>query len=252
MRTFLRRVAPVLLVAAAGAALLGTAAPASAGTGLVYSVVNADGGVYYRNSPHWSDTSATPGVGVYNGDRVELICGAWGDAVGPYANRRWHLLTNLSRSVGNGWVADRFLNTPNAANQPTLGEPECGATPPATPAQQAVNWALARVGQPVYQGYCLSFVYDAYGSAGVNIGAAPTAVDWWNQHGGHHPGDTAPPLGALVFWGPTAYNSAGHVGLALGNGQVVSSEERSTTVIHTFAIADRNAAGYPYLGWIMP
>ena len=48
------------------------------GGSLVFPVYNADGGVYYRNSPNQGDTSQTPGVGVYNGDQVELICGQIG------------------------------------------------------------------------------------------------------------------------------------------------------------------------------
>jgi hypothetical protein len=47
------------------------------GSGLVFPIFNAEGGIYYRNSPHWADTPQTPGVGVYNGDQVELICGAF-------------------------------------------------------------------------------------------------------------------------------------------------------------------------------
>lgn len=50
---------------------------------LIFPIVNAAGGVYYRNSPHWSDVRATPGVGVYDGDNVQLICGAFGDAAVP-------------------------------------------------------------------------------------------------------------------------------------------------------------------------
>lgn len=33
---------------------------------------------------------------------------------------------------------------------------------------------------------------------------------------------------------------------------MISSEERATTTVHEFSIVDRNAAGYPYLGWIQP
>jgi hypothetical protein len=112
------------------------ASAAQAGTGIRYQVVDADnardGGVFYRNSPSWGDTSRTTGKGGYYGETVELVCGAWGDAVGPYATRRWHLVDNLSRpAAGRGWLPDRYLNTPNKANQATPGEPECGAAPPA-------------------------------------------------------------------------------------------------------------------------
>lgn len=106
-------------------------APApSGGSGLVFTIFNADGGVYYRNSPSWSDTSRTPGVGVYNGDRVRLICGAYGEPVGPYANRWWSYVENLSRAVGTGWVNAHFINDEAAPSTPSPGESACG---PGTP-----------------------------------------------------------------------------------------------------------------------
>src|SRR5699024_1675395 len=64
----------------------------------------------------------------------------------------------------------------------------------------ALSWAEARLNQSVYYGLCLQFVADAYNSAGVNIGSANSAVDYWNGHTGHHT-DIDAPEGALVFWG---------------------------------------------------
>jgi hypothetical protein len=99
--------------------------PASSG-GLVFPIFNAEGGIYYRNSPHWADTSATPGVGVYNGDQVELICGALGDPVGPYNDTAWSYVNNLSRPVGDGWVDEHFINDGAPDNAFVSGEPMCG------------------------------------------------------------------------------------------------------------------------------
>ena len=126
------------------------------------------------------------------------------------------------------------------------------AASPAT--DGALAWARSQLGAATYQGWCLQFVYDAYqAGGGVDIGVAPSAVDWWNAHPDvQHPGDVNPPAGALVFWGPTSYNPYGHVALAEGGDIVISSEERAITTIHEFSIADRNATGYPYLGWIQP
>lgn len=100
--------------------------PSSSPQGLVYPIFNAEGGIYYRNSPHWADTSATPGVGVYNGDQVELICGAFGDAVGPFNDTAWSYVNNLSRSVGDGWVSEHFINDGAPDNAFVSGEPMCG------------------------------------------------------------------------------------------------------------------------------
>ena len=100
--------------------------PSGGDGGLVFPVFNAEGGIYYRNSPHWADTSGTPGVGVYNGDQVQLICGAFGDPVGPYRDTAWSYVNNLSRSVGDGWVNEHYINDGRRTNQFVPGEPMCG------------------------------------------------------------------------------------------------------------------------------
>jgi hypothetical protein len=132
---FHRLIASFGAVAMAAAVVNATPSLAAADAGLQYQVVDADnahdGGVYYRNSPAWGDSNRMTGVGGHYGETVALVCGAWGDEVGPYQNRRWHLVDNLSRpAAGRGWLPDRYLNTPNVANQLTPGEPECGATDP--------------------------------------------------------------------------------------------------------------------------
>lgn len=98
----------------------------SGGGGLVFPIFNAEGGIYYRNSPHWADTPQIPGVGVYSGDQVQLICGAFGDAVGPYNDTAWSYVNNLSRPVGEGWVNEHFINDGMLTNQFVVGEPMCG------------------------------------------------------------------------------------------------------------------------------
>lgn len=100
------------------------ASPPSGGR-LVFSVFNAEGGIYYRTGPHWIETRSEPGVGVYNGDQVELICGAFGDAVGPYSDTAWSKVRNLSRPVGEGWVNEHYINDGAASNSFVAGEPMC-------------------------------------------------------------------------------------------------------------------------------
>lgn len=98
--------------------------PHSSG-GLVFSIFNAEGGIYYRYGPHWNETTATPGVGVYNGDQVQLICGAFGDPVGPFNDTAWSYVNNLSRPVGEGWVNEHFINDGMLTNQFVPGESMC-------------------------------------------------------------------------------------------------------------------------------
>lgn len=126
----------------------------------------------------------------------------------------------------------------------------------------AVDWAEDQAGSTSWDGLCQQFVFDAYNTgASYNIGSGyGSAVGYWNGHTNGRHTDTDPPKGALVFWGATTTsmghglidNPDGHVALALGGGSVISSEERSNTGVHTFTIAARNAAYYPYLGWMMP
>jgi hypothetical protein len=97
----------------------------SPASGLAFSIFNAEGGIYYRYGPHWGETTATPGVGVYDGDQVELICGAFGDAVGPYADTAWSKVRNLSRPVGEGWVNEHYINDGAPDNGFVAGEPMC-------------------------------------------------------------------------------------------------------------------------------
>ena len=96
--------------------------------------MNADGGVYFRNSPVWGDARRVPGAGVYNGDRVELICGLMGEPYGPYANRWWSRVTNLTRpGAGTGWVNAHFIDDGMPASTPSPGESTCGGGSPNAP-----------------------------------------------------------------------------------------------------------------------
>jgi hypothetical protein len=166
-----------------------TSTPPSGGD-LTFSVYNADGGIYYRNSPHWADTSARAGVGVYNGDRVQLVCGSHGDAVGPGNNTAWSYVRNLTRpTIGPGWVSEHFIDDGAPPNAFPAGEPDCGGTTPGVPPpgggsppparhtydrSAGVGWALAHAkdGQE-YLAQCTWFVSRALWAGGF-----PKTADW--------------------------------------------------------------------------
>jgi hypothetical protein len=124
-----RIIAIVGALVASLAGAIGTAAPASADGGRTWTVVNASGGIYWRNSPHWNDTLRIPGDGAYDGDKVFLNCWQWGDPVGPYNNRVWWEVADESRgfngTFSGGWISDHFIDTPTTANHPLAGIPEC-------------------------------------------------------------------------------------------------------------------------------
>lgn len=175
--------------------------------------------------------------------------------------------TSGGRTRARVGAAIRGMRDSGGPNQPRL-RADAPALPSVTdrrlasvaadPAESAIAWAEKHVGQVYDFDLCQQFVHDAYYQVGVDIGSAGSAAGYWAAHPtAQHPGDTNPPRGALVYWGATKANPDGHVGISLGGGQVIStySYPQTTTnpdAVHTFSIEARNAANYPYLGWISP
>lgn len=156
-RRIKRRVLVALLVLTSLVASATTAFAA-----LSVQVINTDGqGVSSRYAPL---LAATNGYGAPANASVTTVCWTWGDAVGPYANRLWWLISYAGRQF---YVADRYLSTPNVANQPPAGQPQCGSTAPApTPASEAPKvW----VGSPI------NGTWDLPASRG---GDGPTVHHW--------------------------------------------------------------------------
>ncbi len=101
---------------------------------LVFDVQNTSetppDGVWFRNSPHSNDTSRINGIGVYQGEQVQLRCFGWGDSVGPYHDTLWYQVDNLSRpnSAGTrnaGWLNAHYVADGLAANKVDAGVPPC-------------------------------------------------------------------------------------------------------------------------------
>jgi hypothetical protein len=106
----------------------------SSSPGGIYTIMDAAGGIYFRNSPSWGDARQIPGQGVYDGDQVQLLCGAFGEAYGPYNNRWWSYAQNLTRpAAGKGWVNAHFINDGMPANQASPGEVTCPTSVPGAP-----------------------------------------------------------------------------------------------------------------------
>lgn len=102
--------------------------------GPIFAVMNTSetlpDGVWFRNSPHEGDTSRITGLGVYMNERVELRCYAFGDAVGPYADRLWYYVVNVSRPTNDGapnmgYLNAHFINDGKVANEVDSGVPAC-------------------------------------------------------------------------------------------------------------------------------
>lgn len=183
------------------------AAPAvDAATGPIFTVMNTSetlpDGVWFRNSPHTADTSRITGLGVYRNEQVQLQCYAWGDAVGPYSNRLWYYVNNVTRPTvagraDVGYLNAHYINDGKNANQVDAGVPQCGAAPPPTIANPmynrtaAINWALAHAKDPqAYGAMCTWFVSNVLWAGGFSktavwsdqgrYGSAPGTKDaWW-------------------------------------------------------------------------
>lgn len=143
------------------------------------------------------------------------------------------------------------------------GIPQCGSGPVITAAQQsAVNWArsYADAGSTAYSGLCLTFVFNAYSQAGVNlrsqvgvgIGSNTYPVDIWGHFIAGQTGTGTPPAGALVFYAArNGDRTLSHVTLSVGGGNTVStSDVINEARIHYETISQHSYANY--LGWWLP
>ena len=128
-------------------------------------------------------------------------------------------------------------------------------------ANRAIGWALAHRGDRTYALRCLAFVEDALERAnGIEVFGGASAAESAAQYG-MLPYDPAslPSRGAFVFYacrGPIAGDVAdwGHVGLALGDGQVVHAwdEVRVDSATAVGALPVRAGWSRPRLvGWAL-
>ncbi len=200
---FFRATALTLLIAAIAALFAGNTASAAmvaypaqpARAALTYTVVDSDNdpysGIYLRDDTRMAAVNRVPSRYMLYGAQVDLICGTNGEAVGPYANRRWHSVTVRTGSTAGqtGWIADRYLNTPNKANQPTPGEAECGqAGAPPTTAPSATSGTYISKAAPLY--LCVNTANKGClptGMPSVSSGQKATMLCW--QDGSTATGD---------------------------------------------------------------
>jgi hypothetical protein len=122
-------VAAAALGLASFSAGAGTAA-AREGDGGVWTVVDADGGVYWRSAPGQPYYLEQPGHGVYTDDQIRLEDWLIGEP-GPTGNPLWYWAEDLSRNLqptGDhemGYINDHYLNTPGTAASPQPQGQEC-------------------------------------------------------------------------------------------------------------------------------
>lgn len=148
---------------------------------------------------------------------------------------------------------------PAIAITPSLPEVQQLLAPPAppvvSPAQRAVAWAIAELHSPdpswsnqmqrPWSGYCEAFVEIAYGT---RYHFATARAHYLAQlAAGRIQLDAHPPAGAVVFYGG---GSAGHVALAIGGDQVITTWGYASD---RYPIKQIRATGLSnsYLGWAL-
>lgn len=242
MRSWARRVIGTAALTALGLTAVGSVGMQSAG---------AVTGYHTTGSPTVNARSG-PGTGygivgsLAYGAPIDISCQQQqGTNVG--GNATWDRLSN------GWWVSDYWTNTPSF-NSFIPGVPACGTTPaPAGVGELAARWAQARLGQAYtsenpnatyWSGYCETFASLSYGRR-FTYYSAKTHYNAWHTAGYIRTG--VPPRGALVFYNLGTY---GHIAVAIGNGQVVSTmgynNQRLPVAQHAY-----NYFG-SYVGWAMP
>ena len=123
--------------------------------------------------------------------------------------------------------------------------------------ENAVNWALEKVGSTEYRTLCLAFVEDAYEkSNGIWLDGYPSAKEESDTFEVRH-SDEQPPRGVFVFYDcfgtiKDEYRNWGHVGLSLGDGRVIHAWDkvRVDTVRGVEELEAAEGWSKPsYLGW---
>jgi hypothetical protein len=161
------------------------------------------------------------------------------------------LATNITAQLWGGGACT------TSANSGTFGATTGGSfnLPRANPrsVDEAIAWMRRQEAQHTtgWHNRCLASVAQAYGwgYSGINY-----AIDAYRgmPAGMRHDGDRNPPPGALLFW-DTGAGRPGHVALAVGNGQIASTD---ITIDGQISIVDAGLVeskwGSTYVGWAPP
>jgi uncharacterized protein YraI len=233
---------------ASGAAIAMTAGPAAAKSAPIKTTD------YVNVRPGPSTSSGSPLAVMPPGTSPDYNCWAQGQNIGGvdvWFNVNYHGVT--------GYYASYYDNSSYSTDSQITskyGIPPCISSP----AQKAANWAAAQVGKDYDSGLCLTFVFQAWSAAGVNLRDYVTVpinsntypVDIWNHFSkGTTGGGSQPPAGALVFYANKQGDpTLSHVAISVGGGRTVSTSDAVTSNVHYETIAQHSYANY--LGWWLP
>ena len=213
------------------------------------------------------NTSQAPLALIPSQTSPSYLCFTHGQSVGGVDV--WFQVTYAGKTGYYASYYDNATYSSNANLTAKYGTPLCGPAPTSTPtptpvpapssATKAISWATSLIGSYRYQGLCLTYVFDAWSAAGVDlrpfvtvpIGANTYPVDIWGHFNHGTTGTGTPPAGALVFYASkTGNRTLSHVTLSIGGGNTVSSADSLGTPIHYETVAQHSYANY--LGWWLP
>ena len=124
--------------------------------------------------------------------------------------------------------------------------------------ENAIGWAQTRIGSTRYPLRCLAFVEDAYEqSNSIEMFGGSCARESADEYAASQHGEPIPPVGAFVFydcWGSLKgeYKNWGHVGLSVGEGQVIHAWDEVRQDDYLAVQRLTPAAGWSppqYIGW---
>lgn len=128
---------------------------------------------------------------------------------------RWNY--DGDQAFRSNW-SGRCIRGACAAAAPTPLPPK----PPASEVTAAVAWTQSQVGSTKWAGRCQQLVQSSYGATSGYKTAAEAAAKIGLRKGSI----ATVPRGALIYFGancPGVTGKAGHVGISLGNGQMISA-----------------------------
>ena len=257
--TTVRKLAGALVVPCviAGGAVL--SAP-SAQAATVYASYSATSAVGERLQP----VAAPDGnYGMPAGAVLPVECQALGQPVGSNGNTLY-----LRGSYGGRqlYLPDAYSSSPHLAGQPPIsGIPMCGAAAstglsPAWEIGIVQGFAMSHVGQNYDSELCLTFVFEAYQRAGIDLRSQINVPIGYNTYPadliGHFTAGTTgtgtPPAGALIFYTSRYGRTYSHVTVSLGGSDSVSTTDSVGYLVHRETTAQHAAATGATMMWWLP
>jgi hypothetical protein len=250
----LRLLASIAVVAVtSGAAIALTAGPAAAMSAPIKTTS------YVNVRPGPSTSSGNPQTVMPPGTSPAFNCWIQGQNIGGV-----DVWFSVNYDGVRGYYASYYDNSSYSTDSQITskyGIPHCSsAAAQNSAAQNSANWGAAHIGQNYDSDLCLTFVFQAWSAAGVNLRNYVTVpingntypVDIWNHFNkGTTGGGSKPPVGALVFYANKQGNrTLSHVTISVGGGRTVSTSDAVASNVHYETIAQHSYANY--LGWWLP